>query len=53
MLYHVAIIDFLQEYTLRKFLERFFKGLVEKNKDDLSVAPPLRYGDRFIHFLHS
>jgi hypothetical protein len=47
MLYHVAIIDFLQDYNLRKQLERLGKGLVVPNINELSVAPPAYYGDRF------
>lgn len=46
-IYHVAIIDFLQDYGIRKVLERFGKGLTVKNIDDLSVAPPRKYGERF------
>jgi hypothetical protein len=39
----VAIIDFLQEYTLFKRMERFLKGITVKDLDEISVAPPKEY----------
>ena len=51
-LYHLAIIDFLQFYTVRKRVERVAKSVLFKQQD-LSVAPPDFYGDRFIRFLEA
>lgn len=51
-LYHMAIIDFLQFYTVRKQLERTAKSVLFK-KSEISVAPPNYYGDRFIRFLET
>lgn len=50
LIYHMAIIDFLQDYGVRKVLERFGKSLTVKNADTLSVAPPSAYGTRFKEF---
>jgi hypothetical protein len=51
-LYHFAIIDFLQFYTVGKRVERAAKSVLFK-QSDLSVAPPDYYGDRFIRFLEA
>ncbi len=51
-LYHMAIIDFLQFYTLRKKVERTAKSVLFK-QSELSVAPPDYYGERFIRFLEA
>lgn len=48
----MAIIDFLQFYTVRKQLERTAKSVLFK-KSEISVAPPNYYGDRFIRFLET
>jgi hypothetical protein len=46
--YHFGIIDFLQDWTFRKKVERFFKIYVtRKDPDGLSVMPPLPYKERF------
>lgn len=52
MLHHIAIIDYLQDYSVRKRLERHGKSLLfNVPLDVLSVAPPDVYGDRFCHFM--
>jgi len=48
----MAIIDFLQFYTLRKKVERTAKSVLFK-QSELSVAPPDYYGERFIRFLEA
>lgn len=46
--YYVGIIDILQEWTLIKRLERFFKTkFMMQDGKGISVAPPDMYADRF------
>lgn len=47
--YCIGIIDFLQEYTLRKKLELIFKRI--KGKVNTSVCSPSKYSERFIKFI--
>ena len=50
-IYHMAVIDFLQEWNLQKRGERFIKTtLMGKNPDNLSAIEPQRYGERFRAF---
>ena len=52
LLHHLAIIDYLQDYTFRKMLERKGKALFFNcSQDVLSVAPPDLYGLRFRNFM--
>ncbi len=47
-MYHLGIVDFLQDWTLRKRLERLFKIYVtRKDPDGLSVMAPGAYQERF------
>lgn len=48
--YFFGIIDILQEYNTRKFLERTFKALSNK-KEAISVADPKFYAKRFFSFM--
>lgn len=45
-----GIIDILQDYSLRKTLERSWKGLRE-DRTSISVAPPGKYAQRFLDFI--
>lgn len=46
--YHFGVIDFLQNWTIGKQMERAFKIYVRlKDPDGLSVMPPLQYKERF------
>lgn len=46
--YHFGIIDFLQNWTFQKRLERAFKiYFLRKDPDGLSVMDPLQYKIRF------
>lgn len=53
-IYHIAIIDYLQEYNLQKRGERLFKQLMHYSHGNfsvghqLSVIDPKRYRQRFI-----
>lgn len=47
-IYHFGIIDFLQNWTFQKRIERAFKiYITRKDPDGLSVMPPLQYKTRF------
>ena len=51
-IYHMAIIDYLQDYNYLKRAERFCVPLMTKaQKHTISVAKPAFYGDRFYQFL--
>ena len=51
-LYHFGIIDYLTKYSNSKKLERNLKSLGNLHqKENLSVAPPEYYGDRFEAFV--
>ena len=50
--YHIAIIDYLQEWNLNKKLERFTKTvLLGKDKQNLSAIEPEQYSKRFRSFM--
>ncbi|KAM3136445.1 hypothetical protein pb186bvf_011403 [Paramecium bursaria] len=44
--YHIAIIDYLQEWTAKKVIERQGKQLLYTNQDP-SALEPFEYGERF------
>lgn len=47
-MYHLGIVDFLQNWTVPKKFERLFKTYVQrKDPDGLSVMHPLQYKLRF------
>ena len=47
-IYHIAIIDYLQEWNLDKKLERLMKTvLLGKDKKSLSAIEPEAYATRF------
>jgi len=50
--YHIAIIDYLQEWNFAKKLERFTKTvLLGKDGPTLSAIEPRAYAQRFRHFM--
>jgi hypothetical protein len=50
--YHIAIIDYLQEWNFNKKAERFFKTtFLQKNGRLLSSIEPNEYARRFQHFM--
>lgn len=51
-IYFFGIIDILQQWSMRKQLERFGKGFVDA-KDGISAVPPHQYAQRFEAFLDS
>ena len=48
--YHMGIIDILQQYDTKKGVETLFKSLLYK-KDTISSVNPKQYGERFIKFM--
>ena len=51
-IYHIAIIDYLQEWNLKKQAERLIKTkLMFKNGNGLSAIEPVDYSLRFYHFM--
>ena len=51
-LYHIAIIDYLQEWNFAKKAERFTKTvLLQKDGPSLSAIEPGEYARRFKHFV--
>ena len=46
-IYHISIIDFLQDWSLSKRMERRIKG----NNDKISAVPPILYQERFNDFV--
>jgi len=51
VIYHLAIIDYLQEWNLNKMGERLFKtAVLLKDGRNLSAVEPLRYAQRFRDF---
>lgn len=48
----MAIIDYLQEYNLRKKLEHWFRKNIQSADEKLiSCVPSEPYGDRFFEFM--
>lgn len=48
--YSLSIIDYLQEFNVAKFSERFLKKMVYKNKE-VSVEAPQAYSSRLFNFI--
>jgi len=52
-IYHLSIIDYLQDYNLDKKLEHFAKTIIRGKKAEISAVPPERYLNRYIKFMES
>ena len=53
-IFHISIIDYLQEWNLSKKSERLAKTLLmNKDGDKLSAIEPNAYADRFRNFMNS
>ena len=51
-IYHLGIIDYLQEWTLSKKIEACWKSLFFKDaKENLSAIPSIPYAARFVNFM--
>ncbi|CAI2386238.1 unnamed protein product [Moneuplotes crassus] len=52
-IYHISIIDYLQDYNFDKKLENFAKTIMRGTKAEISAVNPKRYRKRFIDFMES
>jgi len=51
-LYILGIIDYLQNFNIKKFLENKYKGLLhKKDAEMISAVDPLLYSTRFYDFM--
>jgi hypothetical protein len=52
-IYHLSVIDYLQDYNSDKFLEHQFKALLNKkeNHNLISAVDPSTYRNRFVNFM--
>lgn len=49
-IYYLGIIDYLTNYSCRKWMETFFRSL-RHQRLTISAVPALEYGDRFLKFI--
>mgnify|MGYP002380796747 FL=1 len=53
-IYHIAVIDYLQEWNCAKKVERLYKTKVRGfDGKQLSAIMPGQYADRFIDFMEA
>ncbi len=52
-IYHISIIDYLQDYNLDKKFENFAKTILRGRKAEISAVPPKRYSKRYIDFMEN
>ena len=52
-IYHISIIDYLQDYNLDKKMENFVKTIWRGRGSEISAVPPQRYAKRYIEFMDS
>ena len=50
-IYHIGIIDYLQDFNFEKWVETKFKSIVFTNGNDVSSIPPEPYAERFFQFM--
>lgn len=52
-IYHVSIIDYLQDYNMDKIMENYAKGVIlpSDKKGLISAVPPDQYQPRFLNFM--
>ena len=50
-IYHLAIIDYLQDYNIEKKLENRLKVLINKEGAEISAIAPKGYADRYFKFM--
>jgi hypothetical protein len=50
-IYYMGLIDFLQPWTTRKVVERYFKGIVGYDTKAISAVTPEEYATRFLAYL--
>lgn len=50
-IYHIGIIDYLQDYNIDKKLENLLKYRILMKGSGISAVPPPDYADRFLRFM--
>ena len=50
-IYHIGIIDYLQDFNMDKKLENFAKYTVLRHGSGISAVPPPAYAERFLRFM--
>ena len=50
-IYHLAIIDYLQDFNLEKRLENMIKTVINKEGAQISAIPPNPYHKRYVKFM--
>jgi 1-phosphatidylinositol-4-phosphate 5-kinase len=50
-LYHIGIIDYLQDFNVWKKGENLIKGMLGQDKHQISAVPSAEYGERFFQFM--
>lgn len=52
-IYHLGIIDYLQDFNIEKKFEYYAKTLINKKNAEISAVPPARYSKRFLDFMRT
>ena len=52
-IYHIGIIDYLQDYNFDKKLENLAKYHIMMKGPGISAVPPPKYAERFLNFMRS
>jgi len=52
-IYHISIIDYLQDYNLDKKGENFIKIILKGRKAEISAVPSVYYAKRYIDFMEN
>jgi hypothetical protein len=52
-IYHISIIDYLQDYNFDKKSENLFKTIMRGKNAEISAVPPERYAKRYIEFMEN
>jgi len=52
-IYHIAIIDYLQDYNFDKKAENFYKTIKNKKDAQISAIEPFAYCTRYINFMRA
>lgn len=50
-IYHIAIIDYLQDFNLEKILENRLKMFINKEGAEISAIEPKGYCTRYLKFM--
>eukprot|EP00543_Licmophora_paradoxa_P010317 CAMPEP_0202476846 /NCGR_PEP_ID=MMETSP1360-20130828/93631_1 /ASSEMBLY_ACC=CAM_ASM_000848 /TAXON_ID=515479 /ORGANISM="Licmophora paradoxa, Strain CCMP2313" /LENGTH=261 /DNA_ID=CAMNT_0049104061 /DNA_START=145 /DNA_END=930 /DNA_ORIENTATION=- len=50
-IFYISLIDFLQPWTVKKYLEREMKGVLGYDTDTISCVAPDQYAHRFLEFI--